>query len=398
VTELTADRQALIRLLEAFRDRHERIEEHIRGLFIRASGPLWLTTETTAMIDAFFEVPGLPRFQLLPGAETTLKYPFADSSYLLRAIDYCRHINGEKQLIFVSARPLPLLRLIDRVNDHYLVRLATGARVAVSSINTGGVGGQSMFKGRLSSRPLSDEESFRIFQASDHRLLARQTGGGMTAFYQDPRKPLEDLDRITRHQYLLAYYPTNTATDSRQRVIKLSVKRAGLTALYRHGYQVRPMPTAPEDLRRSITETRIADLVDSIRNPEPLPRGPAPRRATRAMADVLSRSPEETVIRVRASFGASQIVFVKQGEKHVGEVDLAVVVDDKRGEPLAEEAERLKLEFSAAEYARTIGPRRDLLEASLNVTVKGEPAFVRVVVYEYESNWFTTHSIRLPRQ
>ena len=54
-------------------------------------------------------------------------------------------------------------------------------------------------------------------------------------------------------------------------------------------------------------------------------------------------------------------------------------MDDEKGKPLAEKAERLKLEVSAAEYARTISLGRDLLEASLNVTVKGEPAIVRVV-------------------
>ncbi len=266
-TQLTTDHRALIRVLERYRDRHEDIDSHIRGLFVRASGAIWLTPDTRGMIDAFFDTPVMPPVRLLPGAVGTLKYPFDDVSYIFGAIEYLRQVKGEKQLVFVSEKPIPFFGLIDDPNHHHLVRLATGARVALSFINTGGVPGLPMTKGKLSSRPLlSNVESFKIFAAGDHRLAARQTGGSMTAFYQDARKPLANLDRLTRFQYLLAYYPLTAAADDRHRIIRITVMKPGLTVLYRHGYQQRPLPTDPEDLRRTIAENRIADIVSDLRS------------------------------------------------------------------------------------------------------------------------------------
>jgi VWFA-related protein len=391
-TELTTDRRALVRLLERFRDQHEKIDAHIRGLYVRESGAVWLTPETRSMIDAFFDAPGLPPMALLPGAAGDLKYAFEDSRELIGAIEYLRTISGEKQLVFVSESPLQFFGLIDSPNHHHLVRLATGARVALSFINTGGVPGQSMWKGHLSRRSLSGDLAFDIFAAGDHRLASRRTGGLMTAFYQDTRKPLANLDRLTRFQYLLAYYPKDGAADGRHRIVRISVKKPGLTAVYRHGYQQRPPPTDPADMRRTITESRIADIVSGLRSQVSAPRY---RGQTRLDDVTVVRSADGISVRLRVSFDGSRIVFTKRGDRHVADLDLGVILDDENRELLAERLERVSLEFSAAEHARITGTKREFLEASLDVRVETEPAFVRVVVFEYESNWWGTDTLAL---
>ncbi|HSC30045.1 MAG TPA: hypothetical protein VLD67_22380 [Vicinamibacterales bacterium] len=90
-------------------------------------------------------------------------------------------------------------------------------------------------------------------------------------------------------------------------------------------------------------------------------------------------------------------MFSRRGDMHVGDVDLAVVVDDANGEPLAERIETVPFEFTAADLGRTRGTKREWLEASLTLDVTGEPSYVRVVVFEYETGWFTADSISLRR-
>jgi VWFA-related protein len=389
-TEMKTDREPVARLLERFRERHAAIEAHIASFIVRGSGAGWLSPETRALIDALFEGPGLPSVQLLPGGASTLSYAYDDSSYLLGAIEYLRHTAGEKQLVFLSERPFPLAGLHDRPSDHHFVRLATGARVALSFINTGGVPGQFMRRGRLSRGGGID--AMNMLAAGDHRVLAEQTGGTMTVFYQDARKPLANLDRVTRFQYLLAYYPTNAKSDNHQRTVQVLVK-PGLTLSYRHGYQPRPLPSSPEDLRLSITEGRIAEIVSYLRTAGETRKG----RLSKLAGVVVSRSPGDTQIKVRVSFDASRIYFEKRADAYVGDVDLAVVVDDANEELLTQKVERLAFELSPADYARTLGTKREWLEATLTIDIKGEPAYLRVVVFEYESGWFSSDSIRLRR-
>jgi hypothetical protein len=61
--------------------------------------------------------------------------------------------------------------------------------------------------------------------------------------------------------------------------------------------------------------------------------------------------------------------------------DLTVIVDDAKGEQLIQKIERLNLELSTVEYGRTVKARKEALEASLNINVKGKPEFVRTVVF-----------------
>jgi VWFA-related protein len=385
-TPLTTNHDLVVRLLEHFRDRHSSIDQHIANLSLRASGAIWLSPKTRETIDDFFDLPGLPAVQYLPGGEGTLRFPFDNSTYLLNGIEYLRLLPGEKHLVLISERPLPLGGVHGRPDDHPFMRLATGARVALSFINTGGVPGQPMWRGRL----ILSAGSQPLLEAGDHRILTQQTGGGMTAFYRDAAQALARFDRGTRFQYLLAYYPTDTTSDSRNRTIQVLVMRPGVTIQYRHGYQVRPLPGSPDEIRKSITEGRIADILSSLQRSER-----TVRRLPKLAANVITSSTGEMQVKVHASFDASRVMFEKRGDAFVGDIDMAVAVDGANGEPLVQKIERLAFEFSAGDYARLHGSRREFLEASITLEVEGEPEYLRVVLFEYESNWFSAQTAPL---
>ncbi len=378
-TDINADRGAVVRLLERYRDRHEAIEGRIENRRVRASGGVWLAPETRTVIEAFFNAPGLPAVRDLPGAVGTLAFSYSNSAYLRSAVEYLRQVAGEKQLILVSEQALTLGR-VEKPGDHYFVRLATGARVAISFIHTGGVPGQPMRRGRL---PALRMESFNPFLAADHRTLADQTGGSMAAFYQDPYKPLAQLDRVTRFQYLLGYYPPTAAPDS-HRKIEIAVTRPGLRVLYRHGYQARPQPSEPEDLRAVMTEDRIAGVVSFLRDPPPRPLvNYSSSKPWRLSGTAIPGPGGEARVDLHVSFDASRLTFVKQDGIYMAGADLAVIVDDANRQLLAQKAERLLFKFNETDFALA---RRKWLDASLTVSTKGQPAYLRVVVYEYESD------------
>jgi VWFA-related protein len=379
-TALTTEREPVIRLLEHFRDRHHAIDQHIANLSLRASGATWLSPKTSALIDEFFDLPGSATVQYLPGGQGTLRFPFENTSYLLNGIEYLRLLPGEKHLVLVSERPLPLGGVHGRPHDHPFMRVATGARVALSFINTGGVPGQPMWRGRL----VSSARSQPLLEAGDHRILSQQTGGTMTAFYRDAAQALARFDLGTRFQYLLAYYPSDTTSDSRNRTIQIFVTRPGVTAQYRHGYQVRPLPGSPDEVRKSLTEGRIADILSSLQQSKRTARG-----LSTLAANVITSSTGEIQVKVRASFDASRVMFEKRGDVFVGDIDMAVAVDGADGEPIVQKIERLAFEFSSSAYARLQGSKRDFLEASITLDVEGEPEHLRVVLFEYDSNWFS---------
>ena len=386
-SELTTDHQAIVRFLERYRERHVQIEDALiegtsgngrpRSFQVQLD-PKWLSQKARSGIDALFQFPGLPRFEDLPGASGMFRQAYGHGLDLIRAIDYLRHFDGEKHLIFVSQEPVGISFVSWPPHEHYWVQQATGARVALHLIHAGGVAtpAQKLSRNgeRLSTLYTDDTEFFR---PSDLRLFADQTGG-TSAYYQQADKPLAHLDRITRFQYLLGYYPTAAAPDDQHRVIQVSINRPGVTALYRHGYQARPRPGGPEDFRRAFTEDRIATAAWFL---QPGRRFPLPvfTKPPIKLSAVAVSSAGDTQVRLDISFDPSRLTFVEEGGSHTASVDLAAFVDDRDDTLLGDKRERVELTFSPADYARI---KRDWLQLRLTVTVTGRPAYARAVVYD----------------
>ena len=84
---------------------------------------------------------------------------------------------------------------------------------------------------------------------ADLRALAGLTGG-QVSIYTYASRAFDRLDRATRFHYVLGYYPANATWDGRERRIKITVGRPGVTVLHRHSYFARE-DLVPYDRRDS---------------------------------------------------------------------------------------------------------------------------------------------------
>jgi VWFA-related protein len=379
-TELTTDHEAVARWLERYRDRHESIESRLARDNARVFGPeLSLSADTGSGIDSLFDGPVALPYHLLPAGADGTPVAFADSRYLVRAIQYLSQVDGEKQLIFLSERGLPIGRnAIDKPADGYYARLASTARVALSLIYTGGVRQPtSLSRGRVViPRSLPLNPSVRM--GSDYRLVAEQTGG-LASLFEDINKPLAQLDRMTRLQYLLGYYPASSVVDGGYRRIHVVVNRAGATVLHRQTYQLK---TSLDDvtLERVFTEARVEQALAWLDNPSVLSSITSGMKLSVGTAPSLDG---ERRVRIDVSFDPLRTRFVKSGDFFVAAPDLVVVVDDSRRRTLTRVSERLDIRLTEREYTRL---KNEWLSHVVTIRVKGDPAQVRAVVYDYDTD------------
>jgi len=135
------------------------------------------------------------------------------------SIDYIRFIEGEKHLLFFTPSGLDLPRV---EYDEQLSAYASDARVAIDVFQTGGCCPPSEWLASI-------------------RNIAKLTGGRATITDYASRG-LARINETTRVEYLLAYYPKNTAFDGKYRRIDVKVSRPGLKVSFRHGYYAREKP------------------------------------------------------------------------------------------------------------------------------------------------------------
>jgi hypothetical protein len=302
---------------------------------------------------------------------------YGDHTYLIRAIEYLRHVEGEKHLVFLLEHGVQLGQ------GDFIARKATGARVTISVIQTDGVPAMPMFRGRLVPRsygPAGDPD-MNSFLADGN--LAEQTGG-RAAFYQDTRKPLTWLAHATSFEYLLGYYPASLPADGEYRHLRIALNRRGLTVLYRHGYEARPTLDEPYDVRRIFTESRIRQAASSSRAWPYIP--------TKLSASVMRGQSDGEVVRVDMAIDPSRVTFKRTGDRYTASLDVAVFVGDVQEKPVGKKWGRIDLNLDASGYARL---QREHILRSETVNVTGHPAHVKVVLYEYDVDRLATAMLRL---
>ena len=382
--EPTTDHAAVVRFLERFRERHERLDHEIQ----LAKGPApTLSPATRKAIDDMFAAPGVPTFKELPGAVGRYAFRYSVGNYIRWAIADARRLPGEKHLIALSHRPLGGLHKIKEEGpNNVLVRWASGARVALSFISTGGMTEPGTSKGRLNLRGGVDAVTKdAIFRAGDHRLLTGLTGG-ISTLYSYAAKPLDSLERASRFQYVLGYYPrTNTAPDA-QRRIKVVVRRPEVTAQYRHAYQLQPPATVEEDFRRAAADERIEAALDYLTEPTRFLGNGQPITMPRTLristaADDKDANRSEIVVRLAAD--PTRIRFAQEDGMYRATVDVAVIVDGDPQEPVGTLRREVDLVLSPSEFQRT---KRQWLEFDVTVPLSGSPSRIRAAVYDYDSD------------
>ena len=397
VADPTTDHAAVVRFLKRHRERHERIE----GSLASVRSPMATrANDDTAFLDALFREPVGLTFREMPGATGHRAIGFQNLNYLHWAIDSARRLAGEKHLVFLSQQPLPFGRRLSWP-DHPMVRAAAAGRVTISFLHTGGSSGSSIHRGRVRRPRATGDGSTSMLGIADsefvapteHRAFTEQTGG-LAAFYESAAPFLRLLERSSRAQYLIGYYPREATVTPGYRRIRVEARRSGLKVSYRHGYDPQPKEQYSEDMRRAAADDRVDTVISALADPEMTRylRSAAMRIATPGLLPQGAGS----VLPVTLSFDPSRIVFAPEKDGHRAILYLTVVVDGP-GIPVAEHKQRVPLNLSAAEmrYASMDRPTSAFLSG---------PARVRAALLRFRRRcslvfrWQLGHPVNADRQ
>jgi len=420
-TDFTTNHEAIAQVIDRFKKRHEGIESKLKSLqsgLAAVYGDKGIPKQVQGEIDAIFDAPGAPGVREVPPqpiagevriaqdqrqvtdalqrAETlqgaTDLDPFAandaallgmsfdeyvennlqtmqDLGNLYTGVEYLRHIEGEKHIIYLSEAGMLLPRTDD---DRSLAARANGARVAIDTILTGGVAaGPAMaaMPPRMAGVPppsLTPPLSGMFFGMSA-RNVATLTGGQFTqTSYAD--KMMDRIDEATRAEYLIGYAPANTRLDGRYRRINVRVNRPGVTVLFRHGYY------ADEQLP-------MLDRATMLRNSRISAAGQytGEVRDIRFTARVAAAAPGGAIA-VDVSIDASTVSFQRDASGlNVGDLDLTVFCGDARQQVVGELSQKMGMKLKDDTRERLL---HDGLPYHADVPVTAPAKFVKVIIYD----------------
>jgi VWFA-related protein len=375
VTEATTDHPAVVRFLDRYRERHERIEGMLDGDRRRASGGRGVSPKTSEAVESLFDAPGLPQVRSLPGYAGMTSY--SNLRALLSGIDYLRPTEGEKHLLFLF-REGPDTIGVTSARD-LLSRRAATARTTISPIQTGGLGVSGFGSGENAQIYYGRPDS-ELWNLVDMRALAEDTGG-VASYYRYARETVQRLNKATQFQYLLGYYPTNSSPDTNYRRVSVAVKRSGVTTLYRHGYQPRPADE-PSDIRSVVTAERIEEAGRSAVSVRQL--------GVNVAASLEASKDGGGTLRILVTIDRSGVPYIRQGDLQTAELDLAVFAGDARQALLAHRRGRIELKLPSG---TPIPPTPIQHETTL--TISRRPAYVKAIVYHYDRDRLGSATVRV---
>lgn len=276
-----------------------------------------------------------------------------DSDKLVNGINLMRYLDGEKHLVFLAEKGLSL---ISTEEDAIILRAAADARIVLHTIVTGGV-------------------SLDLFRSMVMRNLAEGTGG-VASITRYPSEAVASIDDLTRFEYLLGYYPTDSARDGKYRKIEVEVNRPGVTVLVRSGYYANDV-IVPRDRAAFMAYRRLADVGsyrDNVTDLKLTLKASQAKSADR-------KAPGDVVVDLRID--PSRIGFDRINGRHVARLEVRVYCGDAREKIVGEVASTVGLNLSEGSYRRYL---RDGIPYTARVPVKAAPRLVKVVVYDAASD------------
>ena len=407
-TDFTTDRRAILEVLSRFKATNDLIEsklEHIGNSGPPGNSEDRLPGHVQPLIDDVFAGPHATRFRQIPpgriadarrladgfereaekaegvGIEAFDSYVSSalatrqDLGSLYTGIEYLRFIEGEKRLIYISTDGLFLPSFED---DLSLAAVASDARVAIDTIQTGG-----LYADPPGLRSLSERAWRHTWAISAIRNVSEHTGGRAFAFrYAD--EALEDIDRTTRTGYVLGYVPGDLLQDGAYRRIEVKVARKGARVLSRRGYYARAQ-LVPHDRRQFMTFSRI---LSAAAFPGPIDDIELDLEARPSEA----KSGPEIV--VRGTIGSDRIVLDRKDAAHTGRLEIALFAIDRRQRIVGEQWFSLNLSLDESEHQAVL---RDGLPLEARVPVRGDALTVKAVIYDFAADAVGSVTVRVRR-
>lgn len=376
----TTDRQKIVAALERFKKGHANVDFEVsteRGATGMASlyGSRALPKKVQSRIDEMIAGPGAPpptpftgptiqpqEFLDLPLDDFTASCAVTldDQSSLMSLMEYLRHFNGEKHVVFVSEKGL--LSPSDE-NDRLLATLASDARTSVHAFMAGGMAIQPD-----SGRELNN--TWELARASRSLRAITDLTGGLPAFNEKGPAALDRLDEATRAGYLLGYQSSRPAWDGGYRQIVVKVNRPETTVLYRHGYYRQPTDGA-FDRRGAITNDRLSAAANFRREVGDI----------KVKLAVSQRRGNEFVVDGRIDL--SRVKLDAVGGNRVGELRVVLYGFDSGSNPTGAHPGVIPLRIPDAQYEQAL---KDGYPFQLSFPALRGTRDVRFVVYDFGSD------------
>jgi hypothetical protein len=306
-----------------------------------------------------------------------------DASNIQAGIDYLRHIEGEKHLVYISYGGFKTSGFLTSLEA--LARAASDARVALDVVHTGGLAysgfGASTEPQTIASK-MGLESPFRgylyggatIGSAQTSRMLAAETGGAFNAGrYRLAADDLAAIDLGSRFQYTLGYYPSRAVADSRYRRIEVRTTRPGVTLQFRRGYYARP-PQPALGRRELLSYTRISRAFEYAR----------PIEDIKVHGGVtLTGEKDARAVRVDVTIDTTRLTLTPTDGRHAGSVEVAVFTLDGRQRQIQDLWQRLELDLSEATYLKF---KAGGIPYSATFPAPPDIRAVKIVVYDYAAD------------
>lgn len=292
----------------------------------------------------------------------------ATSGYfrVLAAIEALRFVDGEKHVVFMGTGFAPR-------RTELLTARANDARVTIDFVSTMGMVMTGMYQGK----PVGPVRSFA--GCAPCRDVAEATGGLYTSLdYMD--QALTKVDQRSRASYLLGYAPLVPSLDGSYRRIRVEVNRPKVTVLYRNGYH------AAEEL----PSLDVQDIVQAARVDAAatynVDAGGIP------VSVALRPGGSRQLVTVDVTVGVSGIPMELVDGLRTGRLEVSVYCGDSKEKVVGETRATWNLRANTETYAEWVAKG---LTRQVAVPVTAQPKYVKVVVYDRDSDLVGSKSITI---
>jgi VWFA-related protein len=288
-----------------------------------------------------------------------------DLGNLYAAIEYLRHFEGEKHIVFFTEKGLILPRLEE---DEILASAANDARVAIDTIETGGI---------YVGQPGGEAAEGRWTQTSAFATLrsVAELTGGVSSIAESGASAMNRIDDVTRGGYLLGYYPSNSDWNGTYRKVSVRVSRPGVNVYYRHGYYS----------RKEIENFARRDFIsaDRIRAAASFRREIRDIRLKVDASFAKAKDGPGYEMSVAVNIDPEKLAFTFVEGVHIGRISIAVFCFDEKGNAIGNSVQTADLKLKDENFRKIMNAG---IPYKVRFPVNPGVRRVRVVVYDFKAD------------
>ncbi len=276
-----------------------------------------------------------------------------DQGSLNTLVEYLRRFAGEKHVIYVTEKGMPLP---SEENDARVAAGANDGRIVIHTIQAGGMmqpeAGKEM-----------EQTHLQTLAFKSLRTLAGLTGG-LAIFGETGSSAVARIEEATRSSYLLGYQPRGW--NGAYRKIAVKVNRPDVTVLWRHGYYAQTQPE-PFNRRGIITADRL--LAAAVF-----------RREVKDIRLKVAASQANGGLKIDVKIDPSRLSIATGQAGRTATLHVAVFCLDSGEQSTGANQQELVMKMSEEEYSRY---QKDWIPYTLQFPLSRGADHIRFIVYDY---------------